>query len=169
MTPTQCVELVAFIRARTPQTFLAEGTPDAWYPDLAPYDMAAAQEAVAALSRRPGLQPIGLGDLLVEIKRVRALRLERHGEPSVDHDPSDVEGWLAARREACRRIMDGETLPQPRAIESAPKPPGLVLDVGKPVPREDPRNGRPKRFSDAAKRAEAEAELERLREQGESA
>lgn len=137
MTGTECVQLVAFIRARSPQTFLAEGTPDAWFIDLQAFDLRAAQEAVVRLTRRPGGNAISLGDLLAEIRKVRNELIEKAGDPVIDVDPDDTDGYKSALTDARRRIADGEQLPTvaPGALTARPV---AALTVGKSVPVDDP-------------------------------
>lgn len=139
MTGTECVQLVAFIRARSPQTFLAEGTPDAWFIDLQAFDLRAAQEAVVRLTRRPGGNAISLGDLLAEIRKVRNELIEKAGDPVIDVDPDDTAAWIAALRAARKRIADGEQLPcEARAIEGRSPVEQHIGSLLPAVPVDDP-------------------------------
>ena len=134
MTAVECVQLVAFVRARSPQTYLAEGTPDAWFLDLQAFDLAAAQEAVVTLSRRPGNAQISLGDLLAEIRKVRNLRLERHGDPLISVDPDDVEAYKRELARARKAICDGDPWPakQPAELTDRERPLAALM-AGTPI------------------------------------
>lgn len=136
MTGVECVQLVTFVRARSPQTYLAEGTPDAWFIDLQPFDLTAAQEAVVTLTRRPGNAAISLGDLLAEIRKVRALRLERHGDPVITADPDDTEAFQRELARARKAICDGEPWPAKSNGELTARP-VEALTTGRSVPFDD--------------------------------
>lgn len=137
MRQTEWVQLVAYIKMRSPQTYIVEGTSEAWYADVAEYDARAVQQAVDTLSRRPGNLPIALGDLLVEIRKVRALRLEKHGDPVIMADPDDKKAWQDELARARKAIADGEPWPMHPFGELTPRPVDALV-VGRPIPMDNP-------------------------------
>lgn len=137
MTGVECVQLIAYIRQRSPQTFLVDGTPDAWYPDLAPFDIDDGKEAVDALTRRPGNLQVSLGDLLTAIKSIRQRRLTDTFELAPDADPDDVPAYIAALRESRFRVAGAPNPERAKAV--------AALTAGRAVPKAD--------YGQAARRA----------------
>lgn len=164
MRRTEWVQLVAYVKMRSPQTFIVEGTAEAWYPDVADYDAEAVQQSIDTLSRRPGNLPIALGDLLVEIRKVRNLRLERHGDPVITADPDDREAYRAELARARKVIADGGEWPT-HPFGELPVRPVKALAVGKPMPAQGyPGPTRRVLDSERMKQARAEVEAQRKRD-----
>lgn len=112
MTPTEAVKLCRFIAARCPAMRMQDETPDAWYVDLVEFDLADAIEA----ARRATLDKtfIGVGDL------VRECRV------------------IVNRREGARRLAEREAEIAAENRGDLHSRPVAALEVGKPVPADDP-------------------------------
>jgi hypothetical protein len=133
MTKSDVATVLALITAFDRRT-TGEADVEAWHlviGDLRLEDCVAAVRQHFTASR-DWLMPV---DVRTGVTRIRRQRLEAHGEPYVDHDPNDAEGWRAALVEARRRVMDGETITTP-ALTTGSHPTSALV-VGQPIPRPD--------------------------------
>ena len=112
MTPVEAVKFVRFVSALWPQQRLEDETPDAWYAaglkDVDPQD---AGEAATRLA--PHKVFISLAELLAEVRKLRAERIERAPLPAPDAALTDDP---VAYRESFQSMLatfaDGRTLPK---------------------------------------------------------
>lgn len=107
MNATEAVTLCRYVKAACPQQAIDELTPRAWSDLLAGIRFEDAQEAARNLARR---QPfVAPSEIIVEAKRIRAVRIRAHGDPipPAGLDPAAEIVW---RQDAWRRIGDGETV-----------------------------------------------------------
>lgn len=117
MNASEANRVLRKVLAYCPAQSVDEYTPDAWAEALDDIRAADALEVVARIGRRE-LQPgerrfIEPGHIRAEVRRIRADRLERHGDPTPPPElsPADYAAWLRAARAA---IADGHppTMPE---------------------------------------------------------
>jgi hypothetical protein len=129
MESTELVDLIGVIRELVPAQQVSEYTAEAWEPLLLPWDFADAKAAVYAV-KAAGTRFIDPGEIIAEIKRIRAARVAAGpvfnpaAYPEVEDNP-DAE--RAARRDHADRVGSG--LP-PRPVPDRPvshRPVGELL------------------------------------------
>lgn len=121
MNREEAVILCRAVRALCPSQQWDSHTPDAWALVLDDVRIEDAQDALKALKGRQTW--IDVSDILQEVRKARAKRIERYGhyDPPAELDPDDTEAytqWLADTR---RAIGDGDT-PERAAIEVGQRP-----------------------------------------------
>lgn len=145
MTPTEAVEIAAYVAALCPAQKFSEFTADTWGDVLAEYDRDEARAAVVAVAKR---QPfIAPAEIIAEIRTVRAARIAA-ANLVYDGDPTEsgAESGLSLRA-LIRTAADGYTAPAAiggrlRAITSGEQPPeqptgrarALLGSVGQHLP-----------------------------------
>lgn len=105
MNREEAIRLCRYVKACCPQQAIDEYTPDAWADHL---EAVSYQDAKAAAKLITAKQPfVQVSELLAEVKKIRAKRIEEHPPltPPADLDPIETNAWL---REARRRVADGE-------------------------------------------------------------
>lgn len=116
MNPVEAVQIVGIVRALCPAQKFDRMTPDAWQIVLSDVRLEDAQLAVRSLYRdfgndeEFGPRRIEADDILRQVRRLRAERIAAHPElvpPFFDSVAEDI-AW---RRDALRRIGDGEVIP----------------------------------------------------------
>lgn len=112
MNPRETVMLTRYVKALCPQQKFDEYTADAWHDLLAPYNL---DEARAAVARHiaAGNAFVAVGEIVIEIRKARNDRLDRHAEaepPPGDTGDHTYQAALLAERQA---IADGRTEPRP--------------------------------------------------------
>lgn len=88
MTRDQVEVVVSLVRAACPQQRMDDLTGDAWYRYLRPYD---AEDVMAAVDRLVIRQPfVAIAEIIGELRRIRAGRVERSAVAFVPSDPDSV-------------------------------------------------------------------------------
>ena len=107
MTPREAVALCRFTAACCPAQKFDEYTPDAWGLILEGIRFEDAKLAIVEIKKRSTW--VDPSDIIREVKKVRAKRIDEHGPitPPADLDPIDEQAWMAA---AIARVGDGEVL-----------------------------------------------------------
>lgn len=113
MNSTETLQLVRYIAALFPATKVDEFTADAWHDVLHKYDLEDARAAAVAVSQRQTF--CSLADIVVELKRVRAKRLEGfvYLPGGGDEHP---KVYLARLRHQIEEVASGRRAPNPEAI-----------------------------------------------------
>jgi hypothetical protein len=109
----EALAITRFVKAACTGQKFDEYTADVWAELLADVAFTDARAAVSKLGK---LIPfIGPPEIIAEVKRIRAERLQRFGNSEPEYDGDDVREGLRAVREFRRRIADGDTPPaEPR-------------------------------------------------------
>lgn len=110
MTEDEVVLITRYVRAVCPQQRLDEFTSDAWYDFLYPFTVDETRAAIQAHVTK-GNAFISIGEIVAQIRKVRADRISRHTEalpPAGDHDDASYKAALLAERKA---IADGHLTP----------------------------------------------------------
>lgn len=107
MTPIEAVKLSGYVEQMCPQQRFNEYTGDAWadlMPDIRYED---ALEACKILGRKQVF--IAVAEIIAEVKRIRAKRIDDHGPivPPPDLDPDDPIAYRDWWRDSLRAIGDG--------------------------------------------------------------
>ena len=104
----EAVALCRFVKAVCPGQGIDQFTPDAWAVVLAGVDFTDAQTAVGTLAETKPF--IGTAEIVTEVRRVRAKRIEDFGHiaPPPDLPDDDYPQWLADARQ---HIADGDWTP----------------------------------------------------------
>lgn len=107
MTPEEAVKICAFTSACCPAQKFDEFTPDAWGLILEDVRFEDAKHAVVEIKKRSTW--VDPSDIIREVKKVRAKRIDEHGPitPPADLDAIDEAAWMRA---AIARVGDGEVL-----------------------------------------------------------
>lgn len=93
---------------------------EAWLEDVGEWDFGSARAAVASYYKRPGRGFMRPADLLVEIKAIRAKRLEDFGPITPPrHLADDPRAEIEWTRQAKERIASGLPIETAPAIEQA--------------------------------------------------
>lgn len=116
MTPREAVQLTGYIQAHFPSQPINEYTPDALGELLADYPAMDCRQAVLNLAGRATRNGDGRAfcspsDVAAEVRRIRDRRIDDHPPltppPHLADDPAGQIEW---RKEANRRIGDGEVI-----------------------------------------------------------
>lgn len=162
MTPTETVQLVAFVSQISPAQKLDEFTADSWHELLDDLPFGDALAAVKRVGRR---QPfIAPADIRAEVRVIRRERLDKadstYVPPPGEQSFSDYQRGLLAHR---RAVGDGAEIPEPLRPIAAPKPRALDAVFRRPPSGQAEQTSEPTRT--APRRpisAEARAEASRL-------
>lgn len=105
MNATETARLCAAIAQSAPAQKFDADTPAFWAVLLADVRYEDARQAIVVLlQRQPFVAP---ADIVAEVRRIRAARLDRADHVLPDVDPDDVHAWLKARREGIAALADG--------------------------------------------------------------
>jgi hypothetical protein len=162
MNCTETVRLCAIIRALCPSQKFDDMTPDAWSIVLDDIPFADAETAVRTIYREQGsdaewIRRIEADDIIREVKRVRARRLESC--PNLLPPPGlSVEAEVAWLRGARRAVADGQPVPDTRG-ELVGRPVALAIEAAAKAPAVT------RRKRDVAGHAITQAEIDRAMEQ----
>lgn len=107
MNATETVRICDAISQFKPAQKFTEDTPAFWAMVLGDVRYEDARQAVINLTTK--IRFIGPEDIVAEVKRIRAERLQHSDLVLPDVDPDDVDGWLAARRAGMAAIADDHT------------------------------------------------------------
>ena len=121
MTPTEVVELTAFVSQASPSQKIDEFTSDAWYDLLDDIPFADGLAAAKRVARR---QPyIAPADIRAEVRIIRRERLDHadssYTPPVGEQSFSEYQRGLLRHR---RAVGDGAEIPAPLRLAAVPKP-----------------------------------------------
>lgn len=138
MNSTETTQFVRYIAALFPATKVDAFTADAWHDVLHRYDLDDARNAALAVSQRQAF--CALADVVAELKRVRAQRLDGFVYEPGEGD-SDPQVYLARRRHQIELVASGRRAANPeRAALAAAREQEAVAEltsgVGRTVPEE---------------------------------
>lgn len=114
MNVAETARICRAIASMKPAQRFDDETPAFWQLVLADVRYEDARDAVVTLARGRGF--IGTDDIVAEVKRVRADRIDRAGEEAITD--LILSGGLT-RFEAVKAIADGAQVPSPKAIDAA--------------------------------------------------
>ena len=116
MNQQEATNLVRIVKAACPAQAVDEFTADAWQFILDDIPLADAMAAVRTLARRESDKPLWIDprQVLTEVRRIRARRLDDFDVATLTGAPADVDDYIAWRRATNRAIADGHQsgLPQ---------------------------------------------------------